>query len=204
MIGLLSPVVLRAVAVAAILAALAWGYHLWADHQREIGRQEVRAEWQADKLARAESTRLLLMARDKETATLQGKADKERQALNEKNRTIGRDLAAALERMRDRPERPADRAGGVPENPGAPTAGPGDGGCTGAGLFRDDSAVLVRLASDANRLRAALRSCRADYERAAATVNGGTDASMGRLQPTDRTGAAVLTGRLRAYQKSLP
>jgi hypothetical protein len=172
MIGLLSPAILRAVAVAAILAALAWGYHLWADHQRETGRQEIRAEWQADKLARAESTRLLLMARDKETATLQGKADKERQELNEKNRTIGRDLAAALERLRDRPERPADSAGSVPANPGAPVTGPRDAGCTGAGLFRDDSAVLVRLASDADRLRAALQSCRADYERAAQAVNG--------------------------------
>lgn len=172
MIGLLSPVVLRAVAVAAILAALAWGYHLWADHQRDIGRNEVRAEWQADKLARAESTRLLLMARDKETATLQGKADKERQALNEKNRTIGRDLAAALERMRDRPERPADRPDGVPENPGTATAGPGDGGCTGDRLYRDDSEALVRLAAAGDRIRAALQSCRADYERAAQAVNG--------------------------------
>lgn len=173
MIGLLSPAILRAVAAAAILAALAWGYHLWADHQREVGRQEVRAEWQADKLERAESTRLLLMARDKETATLQGKADKERVALNEKNRTINRDLVDALGRLHDRPERPADSAGGVPENPGTATAGPGDGGCTGQGLYKPDGRFLVGEAADAARLQAALRSCRADYERAAATVNGG-------------------------------
>lgn len=172
MIGLLSPVVLRAVAVAAILAALAWGYHLWANHQREIGRQEIRAEWQADKLARAETTRLLLMARDKATTQLQVTADKERQALNAKNRSINRDLADALGRLRDRPERPADRPGGVPENPGTATAGPGNGGCTGAGLFKPDSEFLARAFADAARLQAALRSCRADYERAAATVNG--------------------------------
>jgi len=171
-ISLLSPVVLRAVAVAAILAMLAWGYHLWEDHQREIGRQEVRAEWQADKMARAESTRLLLMARDRETATLQGKADKERVALNEKNRSINRDLADALGRLRDRPERPADSAGGVPENPGAATAGPGNGGCTGAGLYGPDARFSLGFAADAARLQAALRSCRADYELAAATVNG--------------------------------
>ena len=171
MTWLLSPAVLRAVAVAAILAALAWGYHLWADHQHETGRQEVRAEWQADKLARAESTRLLLMARDKATTQLQVTADKERQALNAKNRSINRDLADALGRLRDRPERPADRPGGVPANPGAPTAGPGNGGCTGAGLFRSDSEFLARTFADAARLQSALQSCRADYERAAAAVN---------------------------------
>ena len=172
MTWLLSPAVLRAVAVAAILAALAWGYHLWADHQREIGRQEVRAEWQADKLARAESTRLLLMARDKATTQLQVTADKERQALNAKNRSINRDLADALGRLRDRPERPTDRPGGVPENPSTATAGPGDAGCTGDRLYRDDSEALVRLAAAGDRIRAALQSCRADYERAAQAVNG--------------------------------
>lgn len=57
MTWLLSPAVLRAVAVAAILAALAWGYHLWADHQRETGRQEVRAEWRASDLLKAEAER---------------------------------------------------------------------------------------------------------------------------------------------------
>lgn len=172
MIGLMSPAVLRAIAVAAILAALAWGYHLWADHQRETGRQEVRAEWQADKLARSEATRLLIVASAKAQSDLQVSADKERQALNEKNRSIGRDLAAAIDRLRDRPERPADSGERVPANPGTAAAGPGNGGCTGAGLYRDDAAVVVRIASDTARLQAALRSCRADYERAAATVNG--------------------------------
>ena len=172
MTWLLSPAVLRAVAVAAILAMLAWGYHLWVDHQRETGRQEVRAEWQADKLARAETTRLLLMARDKESASLQGKADKERQALSEKNRTINRDLAAALERVRNRPERPADRPDGVPKDTGTAAAGPGDAGCTGDRLYRDDSEALVRLAAAGDRIRAALQSCRADYGRAAQAVNG--------------------------------
>ena len=172
MTWLLSPVVLRAMAVAAILAALAWGYHLWADHQRETGRQEIRAEWQADKLARAESTRLLIVASAKAQSDLQVSADKERQALNAKNRSINRDLADALGRLRDRPERPADRPGGVPENPSTATAGSGNAGCTGAGLYRPDSEFLARAFADASRLQAALRSCRGDYERAAATVNG--------------------------------
>ena len=172
MFALLSPVVWRVIGAAAILAGLAWAYNNWADRQREIGRDEIRAEWQSDKLARAETTRLLLMARDKATTHLQVTADKERQALNEKNRSINRDLADALGRLRDRPERPADSGERVPANPGTAAAGPGDAGCTGDRLYRDDSEALVRLAAAGDRIRAALQSCRADYERAAATVNG--------------------------------
>ena len=83
----------RAVATAAVLASLAWAYHLWADHQREIGRAEVRIEWQADKLARAESNRLLLMARDKESSRLQAAADNDRRATNEQNHSADLELA---------------------------------------------------------------------------------------------------------------
>lgn len=169
----------RIVGVAAILAGLAWGYHVWADHQREIGRVEVRTEWRADKLARAESTRLLLMAKAKTDGELQAAADIERKALNDQNRNIGRQLADSLERLRNRPERPepADRVDGVPEVAGAGTAGPGDGGCTGSGLFRSDSEFLTRIASSADRLRIALRSCRAGRTRDQSAVNSrSTDA----------------------------
>lgn len=172
MFAFFSPIVWRAIGAAVLLAALAWAYNSWADRQRDIGRDEIRAEWQADKLARAETTRLLLMARDKATTRLQVTADKERQALNEKNRSIGRDLAAAIDRLRDRPERPADSGERVPANPGTATAGPGDGGCTGKGLYRQDGQFLAGESADAARLQAALRSCRADYERAAQAVNG--------------------------------
>lgn len=173
MIGLLSPMLIRAIAVALVLASLAWAYHLWADHQREIGRDEVRAEWQADKLVRAEANRILLMANAKASGALQASADKERQALNEKNRSIGLELAESLQRLRSRPERPkpADSSGSVPTVAGPGTAGPGYAGCTGDRLYRDDSEALVRLGSAGDRLRLALQSCRLQYRRAQDAVN---------------------------------
>lgn len=172
MIGLLSPMVWRAIAAAAVLAALTMAYHWWAGQQREIGRAEIRVEWQAHDLAQAEQNRLLLMANAKTSDRLQAQADKERMALHEQNRSIGLELAESLRRLRNRPARPsAAGSGDVPADTGVATAGPGNAGCTGSGLFKDDGEFLARLASDADRIRAALRSCRAAYERAEAEVN---------------------------------
>lgn len=173
MTWLLSPTLWRTIAVAAALAGLAWAYHLWADHQREIGRDEIRVEWQADKLARVEQNRLLLMARDKETTRLQASADKERQALYAKNRSIDLERDDLLKRLRNRPERPADRGDGVPAVAGAGAAGPADTGCTGAGLYGPDARFSLGVAADAARLQSALRSCRAARARDQAAVNGG-------------------------------
>lgn len=47
----------RWLAVAALCAGLLAGYTFWARHQRETGRNEVRAEWTADKLAASEASR---------------------------------------------------------------------------------------------------------------------------------------------------
>jgi hypothetical protein len=63
---------------------------------------------------------------------------------------IADDLAADLERMRNRPSRPT----GVP----AP-ASPDCAGATGRELSAEDAGFLVRLAADADRHRAALAAC---------------------------------------------
>lgn len=163
MIGLLSPAVLRAVAVAAILAALAWAYHLWADHQRETGRQEIRAEWQADKLARAEANRILLMANAKATGALQAKADTDRKAFHAQIHSIDLERDELARKLRNRPERPkpANSGDGVPANPGTATAGPG---CAPIQLYRDDADVALRIAASADKLRIAYQSCKAQYD----------------------------------------
>lgn len=172
MFGFLSPIAWRAIAAAALLAALAWAYHQWAERQREIGRDEIRAEWQADKLARAEANRILLMANAKATGALQAAADKERQALNARNRSIDLERDELLKRLRNRPDRPADRDSSVSAVANHGTAGPADAGCTGAGLYRPDSEFLAGAFTDASRLQAALRTCLAARERDHAAVNG--------------------------------
>lgn len=169
----LPSIAIRAIAAAAILAALAWGYHLWADHQRDIGRNEVRAEWQADKLNIAEQNRLLLMARDRDTTKLQAQADKQRSADNAEKIALGRRVAGLVDSLRDRPERPADASGGsVSTVAGSGAAGRTDGGCTGARLFRSDSEFLAGQFANATRLQIALKACRADLASAIEAVNG--------------------------------
>lgn len=162
---LLSPTLWRAIAVAAVLAGLAWVYHQWAEHQREIGRQEIRAQWDADRANIAEQSRLLTLARDKESARLQAAADKQREIDHAEKRALGRRVAGLLDSLRDRPERPsADQSGSdLPAVAGARAAGPG---CTGAELYRPDAEAFTRLAADADRVVAELRSCRSAYEAA--------------------------------------
>lgn len=161
MFGLSTSLLIRGLAALALAGAITGAYFAWRNSEREIGRDEIRAEWQADKLARAESSRLLLMANAKASSDLQAAADKERKALHEKNRDIGRQLADSLERLRNRPERPADRGDGVPAVAGAGAAA---AGCTGAELHRQDAEFLVRESARADQLRVALQSCRAGYQ----------------------------------------
>jgi len=176
MTALLSPMLWRALAVAAALAAMAWAYHLWADHQREIGRTEVRAEWQADRANISEQSRLLTLARDKESARLQAAVDKQREIDHAEKRALGRRVAGLLDSLRDRPERPAADQGSdnLPTASGVGPAGPGNAGCTGDRLYRDDSEALVRLGAAGDRLRIALKQCRIQYQRAEAAQSSVT------------------------------
>jgi len=85
-------------------------------------------------------------------------AAKEKQ--DELDTTNGK-LAAALERLRNRPERPAAVANGST----APAAAAK--GATGAELFRPDAEFLSREAARADGLRAALAECYRVYDAAA-------------------------------------
>lgn len=178
MFAMLSPMLWRAIGAAVLLAALAWAYNGWAERQRNIGRDEVRAEWQADKLAMAETGRILRMAADRESAALQAAENKRRSADNAQKHALELRLAESLRRLRNRPDRPAvdPGAGGVPETAGVGAAGSADRSCTGEGLFRPDGEFLAREAADANRLRIALATCRARYQDAVDTVNKARDA----------------------------
>lgn len=155
-------ILVRLGALLAVLASLAWAYHLWAGHQRETGRQEVRAEWQADRLNIAEQNRLLLMARDKASGQLQAQADKQRGIANAENHALDLRVDELSRRLRDRPDRPTDKAGSdLPTPAGVGATGPGDANCTGARLYRADAEFLGREAARADKLRIALRACSA-------------------------------------------
>lgn len=68
---------------------------------------------------------------------------------------IARQRDDALERLRNRPERPPKY---TPTDPAFATV------CTGARLARDDAEFLTRYAADAAEQASALKSCEAAYE----------------------------------------
>lgn len=139
-------------AIAAALAFVGWQVHV----QRDIGREEVRAEWAvdnarrtADALAESEKNRLIEAERSRLAERAQQRKDDALHAINTR-------LAADLERLRNRPERPA--GGVVPSDPAAGAA------CTGAQLFRDDAALLVRESARADRILTERDHCHDRYD----------------------------------------
>jgi len=143
-----------ALMVAAALAGLYWKAYT-------SGKKTVQAEWNAEKLATAENTRILLMANAKTTSDLQAKADKERASKNAQINSLSLELDESLRRLRNRPERPA---GDMPKATGA------GGNGTGADLYREDAEFLAREAARADKLRISLNQCRAAYNAARDTL----------------------------------
>ena len=99
------------------------------------------------------------------TTQLQAAVDTARKEKTDAIASLRAQHAADLERLRQRPSRPAN----LPQ-----TAGDGQaaGGCTGAQLYRDDAELLVRESLRAETIRLDLLACYAQYDRARAEVNG--------------------------------
>jgi len=142
----------------AIAAVLAWTH--WQAY--DMGRAHVQSAWDADKLQTAQQTLRLIERRDRATQDLQDTADAQRRAKNARISTLDADLAAALRRLSDRPDRPAERTSDVP----APAPAEPGARCTGAELYRSDAEFLIREAARAERVVAALAECQAAYGRA--------------------------------------
>jgi hypothetical protein len=145
--------------------ALAWPWSLWTANNRgeTAGRAAVQQKWDAATTLQARETLRLVEAAHATSQALQDKAAEQRKATNDQINRINRAHALALERLRNRPERPVASAGSVPE---AAPAGATATGCTGARLFRSDSVFLIGLAADADRLRIGLQACQAQYNSA--------------------------------------
>lgn len=140
-------------AVATALALFAYGHHR--------GAASVQAEWDKAKLAQATERADAMVEAMKVQQSLQALIDQTKKDRTNEIARIDRLHAAALDSLRSRPERPA--AAGLPTTAGlvAPARG-----CTGADLFREDAAVVVGIARDADLVRAALNECRAGYQAA--------------------------------------
>ena len=148
---------------AAIFVAVALAASHWKAYK--LGQTDIRADWNAEKLDTAQQTLRLLEKNTRTSTELQDKADNTRKAKNAQIAQLDADLATALERLRERPERPG--GANLPTDTGVGSA---SSGCTGKELFRDDGEFLTRLAGDADKLRINLKACYAQYEAARKSI----------------------------------
>ena len=147
-----------AVVVAVGLAASHWKVF-------NLGKAEIRAEWAADKLEESKQALRLTEKTIEKTTTLQASADQLRKDKDAKIAALDVRLTDALNRLRDRPERP--REGDMPTGAGA---GPAPI-CTGAGLYREDASAFIREAARANRLLDNLAQCQDQYNKVREALN---------------------------------
>jgi hypothetical protein len=96
-------------------------------------------------------------------AKVQAQWDKEKAKLAEEYAANARNTAL-LNSLQHRPNRTEN--GGV-----STTASNGKDGCTGKELYREDGAVLIGIAREADELRASLKQCYAQYETARKELN---------------------------------
>lgn len=148
-----------AAAVAAIfLTAACWkSYH--------IGKAQVQADWDAEKVEQSRLSIALQNQTAKTTAELQTNTDNRNEVLHAQVNRITADRNRLADELRNRPERPV--GGDLPA-----IAGDGAGvyRSTGKGLYREDGGFLVGEAADTAVLQAGLKTCYAQYDDARAKL----------------------------------
>ena len=158
MTALLNWRVWAAVVLAVILAGTHWKAY-------KVGQSDIKAAWSAEKVEQGKQTVRLLENARLETDRLQAAANAQQKAKNVQIAQLDADLSDAIERLRNRPDRPggADMPAAAGSEPVA--------GCTGAELYRADGEFLTRLAARADRQRIELGACQAAYDQAREALN---------------------------------
>ena len=142
-------------AVFAIGAAAVGGYHTG----RDSGMAEVQQAWDKEKTAQYAQYAKAMEESVEIQQQLQMGADKLRQEKDREIRDITARNTALANSLRDRQSRSTPNP-----SPVSGAASPGPSACTGKELYREDGEFLVRLAREADELRAALKQCYKQYE----------------------------------------
>ena len=142
-------------AVLAIGVAAGGGYY----KGNSAGKAEVQQAWDNEKTAQYAQYAKAMEESVEIQQQLQMGADKLRQEKDREIRDITARNTALANSLRDRQSRPTTPAGAVSNSSGA-----GQSACTGKQLYREDGEFLVRLAREADELRAALKQCYKQYE----------------------------------------
>lgn len=159
MTWLLGPVG-RVLLVAMLFATgFGWGYL----KGNSSGQAKVQQAWDKERAEQlAELARQQVAARQREQQ-LQAQVDTIRKEKNREIAALNRRHAAAIDSLRNRPERPASGTSSVPQAAGNR---PAAAGCTGSELYRPDAEFLVGLAQRADTIRLQLAACQAAYQSA--------------------------------------
>jgi hypothetical protein len=145
--------------VLAIGAAAGGGYY----KGNSAGKAEVQAEWAKEKAEQyAEYAKGQEAARAREQE-MQQAADKLRREKDAQIREINARATALTNSLRDRQARPT-------ETSTVSSAAGNRSACSGRELYKEDGEFLVRIATEADELRAALKQCYAQYNAARQTV----------------------------------
>lgn len=154
--------------IAALLLAVVLAIAGWTIHANGLaaGRAEIQAQWDQQRIKDAAATvQAALQAREREQAA-QLAADRIRQEKTREITDLNRRHAALVDSLRNRTDRPADY---LPATSQAADTGP-VAGCGADQLFRQDAAVALGIARDADLVRIALQQCHAQYQAVADAI----------------------------------
>ena len=144
--------------IVGVMLAVSGAYGVGHWRGDSAGQAYVRQQWDQEKAKQmAEYAENMRLAREKEQALQQG-ADHLREEKDRELKKVADSNRILLNSLRDRPERPAQGSAM------SSTASVGQSGCTGKELYREDGAILVGIAREADELRLALKQCYAQYE----------------------------------------
>lgn len=134
---------------------LAYGVGHWQGD--DAGQAKIQSQWDKEKAKQmAEYAAAQDAARAKEQS-LQANADKLREDKNRELAKLSDTNRTLLNSLRNRPS--SSETSSL-----SSAASSGQGGCSGKNLYRESAEDIVKLATDADELRIALKQCYAQYD----------------------------------------
>lgn len=143
------------IAGSVVAVVLAYGVGHWQGD--DAGQAKVQSQWDKEKAKQmAEYAAAQDAARAKEQS-LQANADKLREDKNRELAKLSDTNRTLLNSLRNRPS--SSETSSL-----SSAASSGQGGCSGKNLYRESAEDIVKLATDADELRIALKQCYAQYD----------------------------------------
>ena len=143
------------IAGSVMAVVLAYGVGHWQGD--DAGQAKIQSQWDKEKAKQmAEYAAAQDAARAKEQS-LQANADKLREDKNRELAKLSDTNRTLLNSLRNRPS--SSETSSL-----SSAASSGQGGCSGKNLYRESAEDIVKLATDADELRIALKQCYAQYD----------------------------------------